>query len=1063
MISMNLISSAGGAAKYYTEQAAIEYYTNQAVPSTWGGKGAALDGLTGEVSAEALTSLLAGKVQETIVGKDGVEEVHSVQLGRTGIDKETGEKSILHRAGWDLTFAPPKSASIEAEVFGRQEVRDAHEQAVKTAMGYLEDNAAQTRVNGQMVATGNLVYASFPHATSRAGDPHTHTHVLIANVTYYEGRGYSLSNEQLLQQRTTADAVYKNDLANRLQQLGYELEYDGRGNFEIAGYSKDNLNEFSKRSGEIDSALQERNSSKDTASYESRQIATLATRDDKAAGHSESAEAHRERWQAEALAAGIAPVRTAQQLDAVPAMPGARELVGSAVESLAEREQEFSKKDLVKEAMLQSSGRVSSAALLSEILAQEKSGALVRRDPDRAGARFTTEAAIAGELWADKQISLGREGHVEVMNVREFEVALKTFEARKEAESLNAAKTRFEQSWTIYKLAERVGGLSVVRLEEHRQEFVEAANAFDGRTEFKLKDEQRLAARNILTGTEQFSAVQGDAGTGKTTLLEFVREAAESKGWTVQGMSNGAVQAAKLEAESGIKSTTAASFLASRKPDQDIGQSKTLFVNDEASMSGQKEFNGMIQAARDAGAKMVFVGDRGQHQSVPAGGAYERAISGDKMHVSYLQEISRQKTEQARAPVRSIIAGNHADAIRQTAREYSGAQYEVKQRWEQVAAKQRDKLTSGQTNLKRDELKAAKLEDNQTAIIALSKDYVALTFDERDNTAIITATNADRQAINEAVRRELQGQGELSGGQMEETLKAKDMTASQAAQASSYENGDVLKQTLSDGQTFYMAVAKIDAQKNIVTLDGARGRTVEISGKEAARMTAYTTQTREFAAGDRVAFFENWKEAGIKNGESGTVEKIAGTRMVVNIGGKSKEIDLKAYRQLDHGYVMTSFKAQGQTVDRTMVHHNTEAGMHGQREAYVNGTRARFFTRTYTQDREKAGEQAAKAVNKTTATRRRAGHKEEGKEVGKGAVRMRETAQTGTIKPEYDLSFTPTRYDDVRAVQPDRTRRLTPQQENAATQQQMPHKQQSQTPKEKAVEREQKRGFEMGH
>ena len=137
MISMNLISSAGGAAKYYTEQAAIEYYTNQAVPSTWGGKGAAFDDLSGEVSAEALTTMLAGKVQETITGKDGVEEVRNVQLGRNAIDKETGEKHTLHRAGWDLTFAPPKSASIEAEVFGRHEVRDAHEQSVKTAMGYL--------------------------------------------------------------------------------------------------------------------------------------------------------------------------------------------------------------------------------------------------------------------------------------------------------------------------------------------------------------------------------------------------------------------------------------------------------------------------------------------------------------------------------------------------------------------------------------------------------------------------------------------------------------------------------------------------------------------------------------------------------------------------------------------------------------------------------------------------------------------------------------------------------------------------------------------------------------
>ncbi len=1050
MISMNAISSAGGAARYYTEQAAVEYYTNQAVPSIWAGAGAALNGLAGEVSAQALTDLLSGKVQERAPGKDGAQEVRTVQLGRTAIDKQTGEKTIEHRAGWDLTFAPSKSVSIEAEVFGKQEVREAHEQAVKAAINYLEANAAQTRVNGQTVQTGNLTYATFAHATSRAGDPQTHTHVLIANVTYHEGRAYSLSNEQLLQQRTTADAVYKNELASSLQRQGYRIDYDGRGNFEIAGYTKDNLAEFSKRSGEIDAALQERGSSKDAASYEARQIATLATRDDKAADHSESAEAHRARWQAEALAAGIAPAKAELQIQA---MPSAQELVNSAAASLAEREQEFSKKDLVKETMLQSSGRVRSADLLAEINAQEKSGHLVQRDADRAGPRYTTQAAIAGELWADKQISAGRDGHVQIMTGREVDAALKAFETRKDAESLLAAKTRFEQSGTILATAKNAG-ITPQRLEEYQTEFDQAAQALRTRTPFKLKDEQRAAARNILTGSDQFSAVQGSAGTGKTTMLEFVREAAEGKGWTVQGMSNGAAQAAKLEADSGIQSSTTASFLASQKAGQDVGQSKTLIINDEASMSGQKEFNGVIQASLNTGAKTVFIGDQAQHQSVAAGGAFERAQANDKMQVSYLKEISRQQTEQAKAPVRSIIAGNHADAIKQTAREYSGAQHETLQKWEQIASRQGDVLTTAQTSSKRDALKAAKLEDNQAAIVALSRDYAALKKSERDKTAVITATNADRHAINAAIRGELKAGGELAGGQRVETLKAKDMTAAQALQASSYERGDVLKQTAKNGQVTYLTVSSISARLNTVSVE-TDGQARHLSAKEAARMPAYTPQAREFAAGDKIAFFENAKQAGVKNGESGTIEKIAGHAMTVNVDGKTKEIDLQAYRQIDHGYVMTSFKAQGQTVDRTMIHHNTEAGMHGQREAYVNGTRARLNTTTYTQDREKAGQQAAKAVHKTTATRR----------IGRGRVAdahkkadhtQEAAAPENARRPEYDLSFVPASYDDVRAAQPDRTRQQVPQQEHTVT------RQQSQAPKEKTVERVQERGFELG-
>jgi hypothetical protein len=50
-----------------------------------------------------------------------------------------------------------------------------------------------------------------------------------------------------------------------------------------------------------------------------------------------------------------------------------------------------------------------------------------------------------------------------------------------------------------------------------------------------------------------------------------------------------------------------------------------------------------------------------------------------------------------------------------------------------------------------------------------------------------------------------------------------------------------------------------------------------------------------------------------------------------------------------------------------MIHHNTEAGKHGQREAYVNATRARMDTKIYTQDKAKAAEQAGLRIDKTFA------------------------------------------------------------------------------------------------
>lgn len=923
MISMNAIGSAGGAASYYTtEQAAIEYYADEAVPSQWHGQGAEINGLDGGVKAEDLTRILEGKVKEVTKDAQGNEQTTEKQLGRTVIDEKTGERKSDHRAGWDLTFSAPKSVSIEAEIFGNKEMRQAHEAAVLATMDWLEKDGAQTRINGKRVETGNLTYATFSHATSREGDPQTHTHVLVANLTYVDGKAYSLSNERLMQMRTTADAVYKNELASRAQKLGYALEYDDRGNFEIKGYDKTARDQFSKRSEQIKGSLEERGHDVENASYEARQAATLATRQEKAEGHSESAAAHRGRWQAEAKEAFIERVKAVdpQQLKSDVT---AKDLIDSAISSVAEREQVFAKKDLVKEAMLQSSGRVSSDELLKEIEGRAESGSLIRREQDKSGARYTTSQAIAGELWADKQISAGREGHTHVMNEKEFQSALAKFEERKG---------------------------------------------------FHLKDEQREAARSILTGSDQFQAVQGSAGTGKTTMVEFIREAAESKGWSLKGMATGAAQAEKLEQESGITSTTTASFLASKR-EEPGGTTKTLFIVDEASLAGQKEFNGILGATIKEGARTVFLGDKDQHQSVTAGAALERAmgtLDEPKMQVDYLREITRQTTTEAKEAVSLIMSGNHAEAIKKTGIEYSAERVNVMAKWDALAEKQGGKLDIRQTETKREEIKQSRIKDNERVIQAIAKDYAAQPAERRtadEGILVITATNADRRALNEAIRAEIKGRGELQGGVMVNTLRGKDMTEAQRGQASGYALGDVLKKETKKTVTHY-TVTGTDTTKNTILVKDERGQSLSLKSNQFSTMTAYTQLQQEFATGDRVSFLENSTRAGLKNGKVGTVQSIDGNVMQVRIGGATKEVDLNTYKQIDHGYVATSHKSQGQTVQEAWVHHNTEGGMHGQREAYVNTTRARLKTVTYTQDRDKASKQASAEINKTTATRK---------------------------------------------------------------------------------------------
>jgi Ti-type conjugative transfer relaxase TraA len=78
---------------------------------------------------------------------------------------------------------------------------------------------------------------------------------------------------------------------------------------------------------------------------------------------------------------------------------------------------------------------------------------------------------------------------------------------------------------------------------------------------------------------------------------------------------------------------------------------------------------------------------------------------------------------------------------------------------------------------------------------------------------------------------------------------------------------------------------------------------------------------RQFAAGDRLYFLGNEKSIGVKNGTLGTIETLNGSVMQVRLDrtGETVSVDTRFYRNFDHGYAATVYKAQSATVDRSYV------------------------------------------------------------------------------------------------------------------------------------------------
>lgn len=177
MMTPSRISSASGAAGYYAKD---DYYIEgeAGTPNLeWGGKAAADLGLEGRVSAEDLRSVLDGKNPDP-----------------AGPALTASENKAKHHAGWDFTFAVPKSVTLLVLAAEKHDptladrIKEHIMGANQAAMAYLEENHAITRVRDKEgglreVLTGNLLYASVMHVTTRGGDPHIHVHNPIANTT----------------------------------------------------------------------------------------------------------------------------------------------------------------------------------------------------------------------------------------------------------------------------------------------------------------------------------------------------------------------------------------------------------------------------------------------------------------------------------------------------------------------------------------------------------------------------------------------------------------------------------------------------------------------------------------------------------------------------------------------------------------------------------------------------------------------------------------------------------------------------------------------------------------
>jgi len=142
---------------YYRQEytnAKENYYSEAgAVKGRWCGQLAEEWNLKGEVSSEQYERLVEGQDPHT-----GEQLIRSVSA-REIVDENGKEKlTSTHRAGWDMTFSAPKSASLAALVGKDERVIQAHIESVNEALKELE-KYLQARGGGDnpAITTGKMI------------------------------------------------------------------------------------------------------------------------------------------------------------------------------------------------------------------------------------------------------------------------------------------------------------------------------------------------------------------------------------------------------------------------------------------------------------------------------------------------------------------------------------------------------------------------------------------------------------------------------------------------------------------------------------------------------------------------------------------------------------------------------------------------------------------------------------------------------------------------------------------------------------------------------------------
>ena len=611
MLSVAKLTLGQGA--YYEQQVACgldDYYAGRGEsPGLWAGGGASGLGLVGVVEEGALGKLLSGV--DPAGGKELRGPVRERIITVRSLDLESGEwreepKRLASVSGYDLVFSCPKSVSLLHALTGdervRREVSEAHDAAWQAALGYLEREACVIRRGKGGLARERgegFVATAFRHRTSRAQEPHLHTHVIVANMARAaDGEWRALDGGAILRTyRLAAGYLYAAQLRHELtRRLGLEWTEPVKGMSELVEVPERALRAFSSRRR----SLVEHMEALGTEGFAAARVAALATRQVK---EQVDLPELQEQWRARAAEYGLRH-RKLRQLPREgtlrPAAVDLDELAGAAV-GLTANQTTFTAPELVRAVAgsLRDGAPAEQVVALADELARSPLLELVEPgDLPARPARFTTRELLEVERGALNLAIAGRD----------------------------AAAPAVDESTLLRALAEC--GLA--------------------------RDQQRLV-REASLSRDRVVCVVGVAGSGKTTAFRTVANLYQASGVEVFGAAPSGRAADEFGAQTGIPSSTLHRVLVAGGGEASLPH-RCVVIVDEAGMADTRVLAPLLRLVEQAEGKAILVGDARQLPAVGAGGLFQALC--DELGTIELGENRRQHDPTERRALARLRAGD---------------------------------------------------------------------------------------------------------------------------------------------------------------------------------------------------------------------------------------------------------------------------------------------------------------------------------------------------------------------------------------------------------------------